>query len=366
MIGRTDTLIKEVKEVLEWDILKFWSGMQDPRGGFYGKIAEGLAADKDADREEQLNARIIWAFSNAYRMFRKKEYLMPAMNGKDYFIQHFIDHKYGGAFAYVDSWGEKKDTDALLSNQALAIYALSEFYGATKDEESLKQAINLYKIVEKEFHDLTLGGYREVLSRDFTVKDESRLAVSHLYLLESYSNLYRVWRDASLRGVIADLLDVMVSEFFNSATGHIEPRFSKDWNPVPSGCMYGLDLEASWAILDAAYAIEDIDAINHVKDVCLELYKAGMDGLMGEGYVAFGKDVDGAVDSQMVPWVQAESLIANLCAWKYQSVPEGADYALRIWDYIKDHLNDTTDTIAFRMFPMHDARACVQVMNIFR
>ena len=366
MIGRTDTLIKEVKEVLEWDILKFWSGMQDPRGGFYGKIAEGLTADKDADREEQLNARIIWAFSNAYRIFRKKVYLLPAMNGKDYFIQHFIDHKYGGAFVYVDSWGEKKDTDALLSNQALAIYALSEFYGATKDEEALKQAVNLYKIVEKEFHDLDTGGYREALSRDFTVKDESRVAESHLYLLESYSNLYRVWRDASLRGVLADLLDVMVSEFFDPSTGHLEPRFGKDWSPLSSGCVYGLDLEASWAILDAAYAIEDIDAINHVKSICLELYKAGMDGLMGDGYVALGKDSDGALDSQMMPWVQAEALIANLCAWKYQSVTEGADYAMRIWDYIKEHLGDSVDTIAFRMFPMHDARACVQVLNIFR
>ena len=366
MIGRTDTLLKEVREVLEWDILKFWSGMQDPRGGFYGKIAEGLTAEKEADREEQLNARIIWAFSNAYRVFRKKEYLMPAMNGKDYFIQHFIDHKFGGAFAYVDSWGEKKATDAILSNQALAIYALSEFYGATRDEESLKQAVNLYKIVEKEFHDIELGGYYDALLRDFTVKDDSKLAVSHIYLLESYSNLYRVWKDPSLRGVIADLLDVIVTEFFNPMTGHLELRFGKDWNPAASGCLYGLDLEASWSVLDAAYAIKDIDEINHVKPVCAELFKAGMDGLLGEGYVAFGKDADGTVDSQMVPWVQAEALIANLCAWKYQAFPEGADYAMRIWDYIKEHLNDTVDTIAFRMYPMHDARACVQVMNIFR
>ena len=366
MIGGTDTLLKEVREVLEWDILKFWSGMQDPRGGFYGKIAEGLTAEKEADREEQLNARIIWAFSNAYRVFRKKEYLMPAMNGKDYFIQHFIDHKFGGAFAYVDSWGEKKDTDAILSNQALAIYALSEFYGATRDEESLKQAVNLYKIVEKEFHDIELGGYYDALLRDFTVKDDSKLAVSHIYLLESYSNLYRVWKDPSLRGVIADLLDVIVTEFFNPMTGHLELRFGKDWNPAASGCLYGLDLEASWSVLDAAYAIKDIDEINHVKPVCAELFKAGMDGLLGEGYVAFGKDADGTVDSQMVPWVQAEALIANLCAWKYQAFPEGADYAMRIWDYIKEHLNDTVDTIAFRMYPMHDARACVQVMNIFR
>ena len=366
MIGRTDTLVKEVREVLEWDILKFWSGMQDPRGGFYGKISEGIAADKAADREEQLNARIIWAFSNAYRIFRKKEYLMPAMSGKDYFIQHFIDHKYGGAFVYVDSWGEKKDTDALLANQALAIYALSEYYGATKDDDALKQAVNLYKIVEKEFHDLETGGYREALLRDFTIKDDSRNAVSHLFLLESYSNLYRVWRDASLRAVIVDLMDVMVTEFLDAETGHLALRFGKDWSPVESGCMYGLDLEASWSILDAAYAIEDIDAINHVKPVCLALYKAGMDGLTGEGFVAFGKDPDGAVDSQMVPWVQAEALVANLCAWKYQSVPEGADYAMRIWDFIREHLNDTQETTAFRMYPMHDARACVHVMNIFR
>lgn len=367
MIGRTDTLVKEAKEILEWDILKFWSGMQDPRGGFYGKIAEGLVADKDADREEQLNARLLWAFSNACRLFKKKEYLMPAMNAKDYFIEHFLDHKYGGAFSYVDSWGEKKDTDANLSNQALAIYALSEYYGATKDDDALKQAVNLYKIVEKEFHDLELGGYYETCLRDFTLKDDSKVASSHLYLLEAYANLYRVWRDESLRGVIADLLDVIVTEFYNPQTCHIERKFTKDWNMSPSGCMYGLDLEASWSVLDAAYAIEDIDEINHVKGICAKLYKSGMDGMEGEsGYVAFGKDSDGEADTRMEPWVQAEAMIANLCAWKYQSCPEGADYALRIWDFIKTHLGDTVDTIAFRMYPMHDARACVHIMNLFR
>ena len=163
MNGRTDILVKEAREVLEWDILKFWAGMQDPRGGFYGSIAPDLTADKEAVREEQLNARILWAYSNAYRRFRKREYLMPAMNAKDYFIQHFLDHKYGGAFTSVDSWGEKLDTDAHLSNQALAIYALSEFYGAIKDDESLKQAVNLFKIVEKEFKDPVNGGYFETL-----------------------------------------------------------------------------------------------------------------------------------------------------------------------------------------------------------
>lgn len=366
MNGRTDILVREAREVLEWDILKFWAGMQDPRGGFYGSIAPDLTADKEAVREEQLNARILWAYSNAYRRFRKREYLMPAMNAKDYFIQHFLDHKYGGAFTSVDSWGEKLDTDAHLSNQALAIYALSEFYGAIKDDESLKQAVNLFKIVEKEFKDPVNGGYFETLRRDFEVKNDNKVAFSHIYLLEAYANMYRVWKDETLREVLSALLELVVSKFFNPATGHLELSASAGWAPMQGGCLYGLDLEASWIILDAAYAVADIDEINLVKDTCLKLYKAGMDGLCGDGYVVYAKDADGAVEQRMEPWVQAEAMIANLCAWKYQNCPDGADYALRIWDFIKDHLEDTQESPAFRMYPMHDARACSMLLSLFR
>ena len=178
--------------------------------------------------------------------------------------------------------------------------------------------------------------------------------------------MYRVWKDETLREVISSLLDTIVTRFYNPATGHLELSAARNWSPVPQGCMFGLDLEASWSILDAAYALKDIDEINRVKDICLLLYKSGMNGLTGEGYVAFGKDTDGNIETQMEPWVQAEALVANLCAWKYQSCTDGADYALRIWDFIKDHLNDTVDTTAFRMFPMHDARACMQVLSLFR
>lgn len=366
MIGRTDILVKEAREVLEWDILKFWSGMQDPRGGFYGEIAEGGLAEKDSVREEQLNARILWAYSNAYRLFKKKEYLMPAMNAKDYFIEHFLDHKFGGAFTSVDSWGEKLDTDAHLSSQALAIYALSEFYGATNDDEALKQAMNLFKIIEKDFHDDVNGGYYETMCRDFTLKDDSKVAVSHIYLLESYANLYRVWKDESLRGVIVSLLADIEGKFFNPESGHLELNLSKDWKVVPSGCMYGLDLEASWSMFDAAYAIEDIDEINKAKTVAAALYQAGMGGFEGDGYIAYGKDAEGNVIPEMKPWVQAEALIGNLCAWKYQCRPEAAEAAFKLWAYIKAHLNDTVETTAFRMYPMHDARVCVHIMNLFR
>lgn len=361
MTGRTDKFIKEAKEVLEWDILKFWSGMQDPRGGFYGRITEDGAAEKDAVREEQLNARILWAFSISYRLFKKKEYLMPAICAKDFFVQHFLDHKFGGAYSTVDSWGERIDTDAFLSNQALAIYALSEFYGATKDDEALKNAVNVFKIVEKEFRDAGTGGYQECKGRDFSTKDDGKSAVSHLYLLEGYAALYRVWQDERLRDCIAGLLDLMASKFFDPSTGHLVLRFDKDWNAVSTGCLYGLDMEASWSVLDAACAIRDIDAVDKVKEICARLAKAGMEGIQPDGHLAKSD-----TDPSMEPWAQAEAVIGNLSSWKYLCAPDGADNAIRIWDYIKAHQSAQGNRNAYRRYPMHAARACIQVMNLFR
>lgn len=361
---RTDNLRKEAKEVLEWDILKFWAGMQDPRGGFYGEVSEGCVADKSATRNEELNARILWAYSNAFRIFKKKEYLMPAVNAKDYFLEHFMDHKFGGVYTSVDSYGEKLDTDAKLSNHALAVYALSEFYGATKDDETLKQVVNMFKIIEKQFKDEENGGYYETLNRDFSIKDDSKVAASHLYLLEAYANLYRVWKDEALRNSLSELVEILIGKFFNGK--NLEQKFNKDWTLVPSGCRFGVDLEASWSVLDAAYALKDIDLISKVKPATINLFEGGIAGLQADGYVAFGSDENGNLDAGMDPWVQAEAVIACLCAWKYQNKIEAADIAFKVWDFIKAHLNGTADTIAFRMYPMHDARACMQIINIFR
>lgn len=363
---RTDNLIKEAKEVLQWDILKFWSVMQDPQGGFFGDLGSDGEPDREAPRSLQLNARILWAYSTAYRLFKQKEYLMPAINANDYFLKNFIDHKFGGVYSTVDKNGERVDTDCTLANQALSIYALSEFYAATKDDEALKSAVNLYKIVRKEFRDEEKGGYYFKLSREFEKKDATKDAVAHVYLAEGLSTLYRVWKDEALRYDLTALLTVITDKFYDVRTGHMVPKMDKDWNNLNMGIQYGLDLEASWALLDAAYATEDMDVVNMVKDPTTRLLMYGMEGQQVDGHVAFGIDADGKLYTTMVPYVQAEAVIANLCGWKYQCFAEGADNAFSLWAYIKAHLSDSANANAFRKYPMHAARACVYIMSLFR
>lgn len=361
---RTDTLVKEARNVLEEDILKSWSLMQDPQGGFFGEIGSDGEPDRDAPRSLQLNARILWAYSTAYRIFRRKEYLMPAINANDYILKYFMDHKFGGVYSTVDKNGERVDTDCTLANMALGIYSLSEFYAATKDDEALKSAVNLYLVIKKEFCNAEKKGYYSHLSREFKVVDQTRDAVSNVYLAEGLSTLYRVWKDEGLRKDIQSLLSDLSGKFFNMRTGHMMPKLDADWKEIPSGIQYGLDLEASWAMLDGAYATEDIDTVDVVKDASARLLMYGIEGLQADGHVAFGIDTEGKIYTAMVPYVQSEALNACLCGWKYQCFAEGAEDAFKIWEYVKAHLSDSTN--AFRKYPMHATRACFNILTLFR
>ena len=70
----------EVQDELLDNILPFWMNkMVDPvNGGFYGRITGREKLMPEAEKGAILNARILWTFSAAYRLFGKPEYLETA------------------------------------------------------------------------------------------------------------------------------------------------------------------------------------------------------------------------------------------------------------------------------------------------
>ena len=175
-MNRTDTFRKEVRQVLENNILNYWLTLKDPHGGFYGEADGTAEIQYGAPRGVILNARIIWAFAAAYRALRKTEYLVAAVHARDYFLEHFCDHRYGGVYWSVDATGKRLETKKQLYAQGFAIYGLSELFKATRDDEVLKNAINLFQIVESRFKDPENGGYVEALARDFTPLEDMSLS----------------------------------------------------------------------------------------------------------------------------------------------------------------------------------------------
>lgn len=105
-------LRQEMQEELTGNILPYWMNkMTDhTNGGFYGRITGTEVLEPEAEKGAILNARILWTFSAAYRLFRKEEYLATATRAKRYLIDHFYDTEYGGVYWSVDYKGQPLDT----------------------------------------------------------------------------------------------------------------------------------------------------------------------------------------------------------------------------------------------------------------
>ena len=142
---------REVRSNLTDNILPYWLALKDPEGGFYGEVTSDGTVLRDAPRGVILNARIIWSFAAAYQAIPDKEYLLAAIHAKDWFLAHFSDHKYGGVYWSVNADGSRLDAKKQLYAQGFAIYGLSELYKVTHDDDVLKAAVNIYRVVEAHF-----------------------------------------------------------------------------------------------------------------------------------------------------------------------------------------------------------------------
>lgn len=392
METRSEKFLQEVRENLTSCILPYWLKLKDPRGGFYGEVAPDGTVLYDAPRGVILNARIIWSFAAAYQALPETPYLVAAVHARDYFLDHFCDHKYGGVYWSVDAAGERLDTKKQLYAQGFAIYGLSELYKVTGDDEVLKNAINLYRVVETYFADKENGGYIEALARDFSPLEDMSLSAhdinadktmnSHLHVLEAYANLYQVWPDEGLKEAVQKLLDLVGTRIMG-ADGHLQLYFRKDWSVMPGGVSYGHDIETSWLALECADALKDIDVVNRVRPWALSMGKAGNEGLLPDGSMRYEKLLDGKYDDSRQWWVQAETVVGNLWLWKYHADPQGADRALAAWNYIRENLVDEKDgewwwavledgsrdlsqpKVGFWKCPYHNTRMCLQVLSLF-
>ncbi len=357
MTAKTDIFVKEVKEALEEGILNFWAKLKDPNGGFFCQLDKEGNIQKESEKEALLTAKTLWAFSKSYNHSKKKEYLLNAIVAKDFFLDHFIDHKFGGAYFSVNRNGEKVDTKTDLYVQSMAILGLTEFYLATKEDGALKEARNIYNIIEKEFKDKEHNGYLSVLSRDFQAIDcqYEKTTESHIALLEAYTNLYKCCDCEDVKEAILNLLRLIQNNIFAKSEDGLEPYFKKDWSIIEGKKLSKLDLKAAWLILESAFALKDIDLVNELRPLALELHKIG-------------------IKNMKKSCAQAEAVTASLRLWKYAGLAEGTDIALQVWADLKDRfvsykeecpcLTEKSKSDLW-IHPYHNTRMCLEVLKLF-
>ena len=77
--------VQEIREHLTGNIIPFWQGMRDNDfGGYYGLLSYDLKLNREAVKGCILNSRILWFFSNAYRLLGEEDLLKEADHAYDF------------------------------------------------------------------------------------------------------------------------------------------------------------------------------------------------------------------------------------------------------------------------------------------
>jgi mannobiose 2-epimerase len=385
-----ELLKKELYEELTGNILPYWMNkMQDKEnGGFYGKVDGGEALHRQADKGAVLNARILWTFSSAYRIFEDPVYLDMAERAYHYILDYFLDKEYGGLYWKLDYRGNPVNTKKQTYAQGFALYGFSEFYRATGRPEALEIAKQFFYLVEKQAYDPVKGGYFEAFTRDWQPIEDMRLSTkdanekktmnTHLHLLEPYTNLLRIWQNPEVRLAQQKLIRIFTGKILNRQTGHLGLFFDENWISQSGLISYGHDIESSWLLYEAAEALGESSLTEEIRQKSLAVVEAALEGLQPDGSLIYESDGEHD-DTDRHWWVQAETVVGLVYAYRNSGDEKYLNKAKDCWKYIQKHLTDRKsgewywsvdahgkrnsrdDKAGFWKCPYHNSRMCMEI-----
>ena len=392
-----DRALRDLREAMRQEltahILPFWMDAASDRrqGGVFGLIDEDGTPHPDAPKGVILHARVLWTFSAAYRSLGDEAYRHEADRAAVHFAAQFIDRTFGGVFWMIDARGRPLDARKHVYAQAFAIYALAEHFRATADEQSLRSAIGIFRLVEAHAYDAERIGYEECFGRLWARLDDVRLGEqdlnerrsmnTHLHLLEAYTTLHTVWPDPSLAERIRTLLDLFLERIIADGGEHVVGFFTERWEPRSAKISFGHDIETSWLLVEGAHALGDSALTARVHTAAMRLSAAVLEGGFDSEHGGLFYERDGdRLDTDKEWWPQAEAIVGFLAAYQGSGDERYLEAATSTWRFIERHIVDRRNGEWLRRVsrsgdrtlggekvgpwkcPYHDGRACLEVI----
>lgn len=391
-----ETLYKRALKELTENLMPWWmdNTVDEENGGFYGLVGNDNKPVKDANKFITLNARLIWTYASCYRVLGDEKYLKLAERAYDYFLDHFIDKEYGGAYTWVGPKGDVVDDHKFIYGNAFAIYGMSEYARATGDGRALACAKEIVARLEESVYDPVYKGYFEACDRDWRVNPwlhgvnrrpgDEKTMNTHLHLIEAYTCLLR--SDPSMRGKVRQHLYVMINKIVDPDIHHYHYFQDRMWNPTSHDVSYGHDIEGSWLMMETAEVLGEPEAERFAREACVNMARACLDeGFRQDGAMLSEYDpVSRHTSERLSWWEQNEAVVGFLNAWETTGEEKFLDASLKCFDFIDAHFVDREGGGWFAVLtgdgqrplseykcngticPYHNARMCLEIIERYR
>ncbi|MDO4575997.1 MAG: AGE family epimerase/isomerase [Planctomycetia bacterium] len=361
---------QEMKKWIDAELdrdLRLWYplSVDTQHGGYHSIIDRDWTLQPYETKGIVQQARMAWVAAEvALRRPEWRAELTPvALNGLRFLKDSMWDKKYGGFY-----WEVKADGTPLTDSNSemkhaygisFAIYGLANVYRLTGDKDALNLAVETFRWLDKHGYDRKNGGYIEAFYRDGTpmlaspadrpdvVKGKTRELLgcksmnTHLHLLEAYTELYKVWKDDTLRARLEELL-VIMRDKVTTWPGAMRQFFRADWTPAATFVSFGHDIECAYLMEEALEVLgrpEDAATLKVCKDMVDHSLEFGFDYKYG-GFFYDGATFGAPADTTKFWWVQAEGLnTLSRMYLRYGETRYYRDFVLQ-WDFLSKHILD--------------------------
>lgn len=319
-------------ETLGSGIMEFWKahGLDEEHGGIHGFHDRKGSPKLDADKGLIQQTRHLWSFSTWYQRREKTPQIKAiADNIYGFLTRHFKDSD--GEFFYSVSRDGKtvKNPKKQLYAESFAIFALATYADVFGVDTAGDQAMACFESIDRRAYDAEHLGYDQTNDPGWLQPGAQKDTNTHIHLLESFTALYRLRKDAKVKTRLEELVKVIATRVVQPAH-YAHKEFYADWRPHDKPVVsYGHDLETAWLLIDALEALgTPNDAL--VSQVALDLGKhsadSGYDAEQG-GYYEEGVPGGVVTKREKIWWVQAEALPG---LWWLYRLSKGTKYLDRL------------------------------------
>lgn len=343
-----DRIAAAARQHLETVILPFWKNLRDDTcGGFYGYMDQQLNLDQKAEKGCILNSRILWFFSETAMALKSEELRDYARHAYAFLRDHCMDRENGGIFWSMTYDGKPLDTTKHTYNQGFAIYALSSYYRLTGEEEALRTAMEIFRLIEQHCTDEI--GYLEAFTADWQPESNEKLSENGvmaaktmntlLHVFEGYSGLYLASRDADVRRCMLRILDIYENKIFDRSRDRQLVFFDEYYNSIIDLYSYGHDIESSWLMDWGTGLLEDEELSRRIGALNRRMAAAVYENAFEHDSLANECD-RGEKNELRIWWVQAEAVVGFVHQWQQTGEEQYARAAAANFRFILEHVWD--------------------------